>query len=50
VAVINLAAGGWLLTQSTGTTRVQAVVSIVLALLLLGIVNSGRAKTYFLAR
>jgi cytochrome bd-type quinol oxidase subunit 2 len=50
VAVANLAAGVWLLTQSTGSTRVQAVVSLVLALILLGIVNSGRAKAYFLAR
>jgi drug/metabolite transporter (DMT)-like permease len=50
VAVINLATALWLLTQSTGTTRVQAAISIVLALVLLGIVNTGRAKAYFLAR
>jgi hypothetical protein len=50
VAVINLAAGIWLLTQSTGPTRLQAVVSILLAVILLLVVNSGRAKAYFLAR
>ena len=50
MAVINLATALWLLTQSTGNTRVQAAISIVLALVLLGIVNSGRAKAYFLAR
>lgn len=50
VAVINLAAGIWLLTQSTGSTRLQAVVSILLAVILLLVVNSGRAKAYFLAR
>lgn len=50
VSVINLAAGLWLLTQSVGSTRLQAALSILLAVILLLIVNSGRAKAYFLAR
>jgi hypothetical protein len=50
VSVINLAAGAWLLTQSAGSTRLQAAISILLAVILLLIVNSGRAKAYFLAR
>ena len=50
VAIINLAAAMWLVTQSSANTRVQAAISIVLALVLLGIVNTGRAKAYFLAR
>ncbi|TQM64521.1 hypothetical protein [Humibacillus xanthopallidus] len=50
VSVINLAAGVWLLTQSAGSTRLQAAISILLAVILLLIVNSGRAKAFFLAR
>jgi uncharacterized membrane protein (DUF2068 family) len=50
VSVINLGSGIWLLAQATGSTRLQAAISILLAVILLLIVNSGRAKAFFIAR